>query len=173
MPEKGLIELYCGGGKGKTTAAVGLCIRAKGNGLKVLFVQFLKGRPTGEIEPLKKFGIDVIRSDEVTKFIPNMTKEEFEICCKAQKRCFNEAVKQQMNYDLIVLDELNGAVSTDTLDLNEVLDFLKNKPKCLEIVITGRDPAKEFFELADYISEIKAVRHPFDKGITARKGIEF
>lgn len=169
---KGLIQIYTGNGKGKTTAALGLAMRAKGAGLKVLLAQFLKGRDTGELESLRKLGIPVIRSD-VRKFIPYMNPDELEKCKTEQGRCFEDVRREAGSYDLVVLDEIFGAISTGMVDKSEAAQFVRSKPEQTEIVLTGRNAPAEFIELADYVSEIQSVKHPYDKGIGARRGIEF
>lgn len=173
MSFKGCVHIYTGDGKGKTTAAAGLAVRAAGSGMKVLFAQFLKGTPTGEIVPLQKIGITVIRTENVKKFIPYMTEQELEECRASQMNCFNTAKRMAPEFDMLVLDEIIGAVNTGMLDLNSVTEFIKQKPENLEIVMTGREPPSGLLELADYISEIKSVKHPYDKGLKARKGIEY
>lgn len=170
---KGLIHIYCGDGKGKTTSAVGLAIRTAGNGKKILFVQFLKSGQSGEIELFKSIdNIDVLRGKDNTKFVCYMTGEEKAQIKSKHDICLDEAIRKAMNYDMLVLDELCATYRMGLIDKEKVLEFLQHKPKSLEIVITGRDPEEELLELADYVSEIKKVRHPFDKGVKARKGIE-
>ena len=168
----GLIHIYTGDGKGKTTAALGLALRAKGAGLKVLIVQFLKGRDTGELVPLRILEIPVIRSD-VKKFIPDMNHDELEQCKAGQRQCFQEVYKKAVDYDLVVLDEIFGAVSTGMINKDELLRFVRSKPESTELVMTGRDAPEELIGLADYVSEIRNIRHPYEKGIQAREGIEF
>lgn len=173
MNEKGMIHIYTGDGKGKTTAAVGLAVRCKGAGNKVLFVQFMKGMQTGEIEPLMKLGICVFRKERIKKFIFSMTEEEKLLYKEDQNECFLYAREHKTEYDLIILDELMSAINTGMISEDEVLFFLKNKPCNLEVILTGRDPGEKLINCADYISEIKAIRHPYEKGIGARKGIEY
>jgi cob(I)alamin adenosyltransferase len=170
---KGCIHIYTGDGKGKTTAAIGLAVRAQGAGFKVLFVQFLKGQQTSELEPLKKIGVTIMRTNAVKKFIPYMTEQEKEDCLQGQQSCFKEAVKLFTEYDVVIFDEAVGAVTTGMLPLVDVINMIKTKPECLELILTGRQPPAELVELADYVSEIKAIKHPYDKGIKARKGIEY
>lgn len=172
---KGLIHIYCGDGKGKTTCATGLSIRMAGHGKKVLFVQFLKGQPSGEIAVLQSLpGVTVARGKPLTKFTFAMTPEEKQLCLENQNQLFLEAVQaaEAGECDLLVLDEVMGALSTGTLDWEPVLEFVKHKPQELELVMTGRNPPKELVELADYVSEIQKVKHPFDQGIHARDGVE-
>lgn len=173
MDGKGLVEIYTGDGKGKTTASVGLAVRAAGSGLRVLFAQFLKGRQTGEIEPLLRFGVHVVRSEAVTKFIPYMTPAEKEECRRAQHSVLKEAEDGLAQSDVVILDEVFGAVSTGMIGEQDVISLIKNKPAGTELVLTGRGAPESIVSLADYVSEIKAVKHPYEKGMTARRGIEF
>lgn len=173
---KGLVHIYTGDGKGKTTAAIGLGVRAYGRGLKVLMVQFLKGMETGEMFTLKLLepGFVLHRSREVLKFTWDMTDEELSRTRQIQKEILDYAVDATYcgGWDMVILDEVMGALSSGVLDLKDVLDFVKDKPDRLEIVMTGRNAPAELIELADYVSEIKCVKHPIDNGIPARKGIE-
>jgi len=170
---KGLIHIYCGDGKGKTTAAVGLAVRAAGNGKRVLFVQFLKSGKTGEVELFQSIeNIDVLRGKDNTKFVWNMTTEEKNQTKAGHDACLDEAIQRAADYDMLVLDELCATYRMELIDKKKVLDFLQHKPEALEVILTGRDPEEELLQLADYISEVKKVRHPFDKGMKARKGIE-
>ncbi len=173
---KRLVHIYTGDGKGKTTAAVGLGIRAYGRGFKVLMVQFLKGADTGEIHTLKKLEPEFMlhRGKEIKKFTWNMNAEEVRETARAQQDIFNYAVDAAMcgGWDMVILDEILGAVGTGMIDLKEVVNFIKDKPDSFELVLTGRNAPAELVELADYVSEIKAVKHPMEKGIPAREGIE-
>jgi cob(I)alamin adenosyltransferase len=173
LDTKGCIHIYAGDGKGKTTAAIGLAVRAQGAGLKVLFVQFLKGQQTSELEPLKKIGVTVMRTDSIKKFIPYMTEQEKKDCMQGQQHCFKEAIKQFGEYDVVIFDEAVGAVTTGMLPLIDVINMINTKPENIELILTGRQPPAELVELADYVSEIKAIKHPYEKGIKARKGIEY
>lgn len=172
----GLIHLYCGTGKGKTTASVGLIARAAGHGRRVLLVQFLKDGHSGEIESLRLLpGVRILAGQVTTKFTYQMDGEE-----KTATRTLHEAFLHQAvesartgSIDLLVLDEVLGAINTGLLPHEEVLDFLRTKPSGLEVVLTGRDPTSQLLALADYISEIQCVRHPYQRGICAREGIEY
>lgn len=173
---KGLVHIYTGDGKGKTTASIGQGIRAYGRGFKVLMVQFLKGAKTGEMITLEKLAPDFAlrRGKEVKKFTWQMTKEELEELKKDQQEMFKYAIDEitSNKWDLVILDEIIGAVSSNVIALKEVAELVKNKPDNLELILTGRNAPQELIELADYVSEIKAVKHPMEKGIPARKGIE-
>lgn len=174
---QGLVHIYTGDGKGKTTAAVGLGVRASGRGLKVLMIQFLKGVETGEVEALKKLapGFTIHRGQITGKFMWNMNEEELKELKAAQEDMFKLALEASAggSCDLIILDEIMAAVNTGMVPIQDVVRLVRNKPRSLEIVLTGRDAPKELVELADYVSEINMVKHPFEKGINARKGIEF
>lgn len=173
MIERGLVHAYTGDGKGKTTAAVGLAVRCAGAGNRVLFVQFLKGQPTGELGPLDKLGIEVVRSESVKKFIPYMTEDERKICKAEQEACLNRAAEGLGRYDLIVLDEILGAVSMGMIECSAVAELIRKRPPNTEMVLTGRDLPPELEAIADYVSEVKCLRHPYDRGVTARRGIEY
>lgn len=170
-----MIHLYCGDGKGKTTAALGLAIRALGSGFRVVFVQFLKNHTTGEITVLEKLpGVTVLRGKEGTAFSFAMTEEEKE----KTKLLHTEHLKKAIelagsgNCDMLVLDEAAGACNRGLIDQDLLEAFIRNKPERLELVMTGRNPAHWMIECADYVSEIRKIKHPYDKGIPARIGIE-
>jgi cob(I)alamin adenosyltransferase len=173
---KGLVHIYTGNGKGKTTAAIGLGIRACGRGMKVLMVQFLKGTDTGEIYTLKKLEPDFTlhRRTEVKKFTCSMSKKEKDEAKAVQKELFDFAVNSMKSgeWDLIILDEIMAAISSGFIEVDNVVDFIKGRPDNVEIALTGRNAPAELILLADYVSEIRAVKHPMKKGIPARKGIE-
>jgi len=173
----GLIHIYTGDGKGKTTAAIGLGIRACGRGMKVLMVQFLKGMETGEVFLLKKLEPDFIlyRGQQLPKFTWNMNKEEKEEAAKVQKNIFEYAQKAALSreVDLLILDEIMAAVNTGFLDKEIVLGFIRNKPRDLELVLTGRNPSEAFIKEANYVSEIHSIKHPMNEGVAGRKGIEY
>ena len=173
--EKGLVHIYYGNGKGKTTAAIGLAIRAAGNDMSVVFAQFLKSAQTGEINAFSMLPqINVLRGDESCTFTFTMDAEMRKKCLSAHNAVFGRAVELCHNnqVDLLVLDEIIDAYSHDLINKEQLVDFIKNKPESVEVVLTGRNPACELVELADYVSEIRKIRHPFDKGVRARIGIE-
>ncbi len=175
MENGGLIHIYCGDGKGKTTAAIGLAVRCSGHGNHVLLVQFLKSRLTGELNTLALLpNIEIMRGKETKKFTFQMNEEEkaqvknehLTLFSKVKQKCLDERV------DLLILDEVIGACNTGVFDKAFLIDFLRHKPPKMEVVLTGRNPAPELVELADYVSEICKRKHPFEKGIPARTGIE-
>ena len=171
----GLVHIYCGDGKGKTTAAVGLTVRAHGFGLKVLFMQFLKDGNSSELNVLRTLeNIEILAAKPVKKFTFQMSEEELAATKEMSANQLQEAIDKVMsgNYDLLVLDEALGSIEAGVLDENLLLDFLDKKPEKLEVVITGRFPSEKMVEAADYVSRIEKVKHPYDQGIPARKGIE-
>ncbi len=173
--EKGLIHIYCGDGKGKTTAAMGLALRCCGHKNKVLIAQFLKSRPSGELESLALLPtVEVIRAKASNKFSFQMSDEEKEQALADHMEMFNKVIEKVKGekIDLLIFDEALGACKTGLLNEQELIKFLKEKPKTLEVVLTGRDPSEELLEIADYVSEVCKIKHPFDEGISARTGIE-
>lgn len=175
MMDTGLIHIYYGDGKGKTTASLGLVLRCAGRGGKILFAQFLKGRPTGELEALKALPqITVLRGKAILKFTFQMTDAEKQATCEAQTALLQKVRDfcEMHHPDLAVCDELVGACALGLVPEEQVLDFLKDKPAHTEVVLTGRDPSPALLDLADYVSEIKKIKHPFDRGLAARIGIE-
>lgn len=171
----GLIHIYCGDGKGKTTAAVGLAVRCAGRGNKVLMVQFLKSRDSGELYSLAKLpDIEVMRGKESKKFTFQMNEEEKHALLIEHNKMFEQVLAKIKNggYSLLILDEVIGALNAKVFEMPKLIEFLRHKPENLEVVLTGRNPAPELVEIADYVSEIRKVKHPMDKGIMAREGIE-
>lgn len=175
MKNGGLIHIYCGDGKGKTTASLGLAVRCSGHGNKVLIVQFLKSHPTGELTSLALLpNIELLRGKATKKFTFQMNDEEkaqvlqehLQLFEKVKTKCLVEHI------DLLIMDEVIGACNTGVFSLEALLDFLKGKPAEMEVVLTGRNPAPELLEMADYVSEICKRKHPYEKGIPARTGIE-
>lgn len=171
----GLLHIYCGDGKGKTTACIGLAVRAAGRGFKVLFVQFLKSRTTGELKSFELFeNIEVMRGKETTKFTFQMNAEEKQVVLHEHEELFSLVLDKLNNekIDLLVLDEVIGACNARVFSIERLIAFLQGKPAGLEVVLSGRNPRKELIELADYVSEVKMIKHPLKKGIPARDGIE-
>lgn len=169
-----MIHIYTGSGKGKTTAAAGLAVRALGAGLRVCFFQFLKNGSSSEIKVLRDAGADVHFCKECNKFTFAMTPEEREKVKLAHDRQLND-IKQLIvsgDADLIVLDEIFAAYNSNILDRRIARDIVSCAGET-ELVLTGRSPSRFFRERADYISSISAVKHPYTKGIPARKGIEY
>lgn len=170
----GMIHIYCGDGKGKTTAAVGLAVRAAGAGKKVVFTQFFKDGSSSEIKSLQCLeNIRVMHCVTVRGFFRRMNEAEKARASEDYTRLFREVQAAAEHADLLVLDEIVSACNHGTVAETAVMDFLKGKPETLEVVLTGRNPSAELLEMADYITEMRKIKHPYDRGITARKGIEF
>ena len=172
----GFLHIYCGEGKGKTTAALGLALRAAGAGKTVRIIQLLKGTNTSELETLRLIpNITVTRCDKNYGFTSKMTQADKTEITACHNRLLSEgfALVKAGEVDMLIIDEFNAAYDYNLLDRSFAEEFLSNREFPAEIVITGRNPAQAFVDIADYISEIKCVRHPFNKGMSARKGIEF
>ena len=170
----GLVHIYCGDGKGKTSAAVGLAVRAAGSGLRVGIVRFLKTDRSGEVSILKTIpGIRILPCEREFGFVPSMDEKTRREAAEYNLGQFRRAVELSGQLDLLILDEILAAVNYGMVPEQEVLSLMKERPEHLELVLTGRGPKAGFLELADYVSEIKKIKHPFDEGILARKGIEY
>jgi len=176
MRKKGLIQVYTGCGKGKTTAAAGQVVRAKGQGLKASFVYFHKDsdkQKSGETKILKKIGVDIFC---FAKKHPYLNKKSSRGCLKvecAEALDFIGDVLFKKKYDIIVLDEVNIAIRDGFIKEDALLRLLRKKPKKLELILTGRGASKKLIECADLVSEIKKIKHPYDSGMKMRKGIEY
>lgn len=171
---KGCLHIYCGDGKGKTTAAVGLAVRAAGYGMKVLFCQCMKDGSSSEVKMLEKLGIDYCCCREKFGFFWNMTEEQKKDAACAYTQLFLDVTKKaaEEGYEMLVIDEFMSAYEHGLIDQKKALAFLVNRPQGLEVILTGRDPGEELLELADYVTEMKKRKHPFDQGVGARRGIE-
>ena len=169
--DKGLVHLYWGKGKGKTTAAFGLAVRALGSGAQVTVVQFLKNGQSSELEPLRRLGVLVYSGRAGTKFFSQMTEEEKRAILALHNEHLRQALRQPC--DLLILDEACAACQYGMVDEKLLQQAVLQRPAGREVVLTGRTPAEWMCEAADYSSEIICHRHPYEKGITARKGVEF
>lgn len=171
----GLVHLYVGDGKGKTTAAMGLAMRALGAGRKVLIVQFLKGRHTSELSVLNRLGIKVVRTEGIVKFTNQMNqaeKLEAAASCKSCLDCAREALASS-EYGLVVLDEVVDAVNSELLDITMLLETISSRVSDTEVVMTGRNPKDPIIEVADYLTVMTALKHPYQRGVASRMGIEY
>ena len=173
---RGCVHIYCGDGKGKTSSAVGLAVRASGRGKKVLIVRFLKTEDSGEVEVLRKIpGITVTPCDRTFGFVFRMNEEQKREAGAYFQSRFENAVKTAVEdgVDLLVLDEILASCNYGLVREDDVAEFLRNRPAEMEVVLTGRDPSDRLIALADYVSEIKMVKHPYTQGIGGREGIEY
>jgi cob(I)alamin adenosyltransferase len=169
---KGYIHIYTGNGKGKTTAALGLAIRAAGAGLKVFMAQFIKGRQYSELNSLSRLS-DLITVEQYG--LPQFLNGKPSVSDIEAARDGFERVKSSMlsgRFDVIIVDEGNVAVTYGLISKQDLLDLIAMKPETLELVITGRDALPEVIDKADLVTEMKAVKHYFNKGVNARIGIE-
>jgi len=170
--KRSCVQVYTGDGKGKTTAAMGLAMRAAGQGLSVKVVQFMKGRDTGEIASLQKLGIELVRASQSTKFFAMMSDDE-----KAVLRSGAAAVLARIDawldhIDVLILDEALGALACGVLGLDELLHIMDSRG-CTEVVLTGRNAPDAVTAKADLVTEMREVKHYMHSGVGARKGIEY
>lgn len=176
MSRTGCTHIYCGDGKGKTTASLGLAIRSAGRGNDVLIVQFLKGQDTGELSTLAGIpNIEVVRDKDCKKFVFQMNEEE-----KAQVRedcnrilAYGIEKARAGECGLLIFDEICGALSMNVVDEQMLKEFVADLPDPLELVLTGRNPPDWLVDAADYVTEMKKIKHPFDAGKPARRGVEY
>lgn len=175
--EKARIHIYCGDGKGKTTAAIGLSVRSCGRGWSVVLSQFLKGSTSGELNVLRNLpNYHYVEAPTTTcKFVFQMDDQEKMEYGQQVRQHFADTVEAVKKYHakLLVMDEVLDAVAMGMLSDETLAEFLRNRPEDLEVVMTGRAPTPCTDPLADYITRMQKVRHPFDKGLNARLGVEF
>lgn len=168
--DRGIIQVYMGDGKGKTTAAFGQAIRAAGNGFKVKIVQFMKKREYGEIKFLEDSNVTVVQHGR-DQFVRRENPAEIDL--RLAREGLEDAKESLDDFDLLILDEINVALDFGLLEVEEVLELLDEKPKSTELILTGRNPPKEIIDGADLVSEMKKIKHPFDKGGLGVKGREY
>jgi cob(I)alamin adenosyltransferase len=172
--KRGLVYIFTGDGKGKTSAALGVVLRALGHGMRVHITHFMKGDyPYGERDVLSKLPNVTVASFGSLKFVDpaNVKPEEIE-----QARLALAAAREAMlsgDYDLIVLDEVNIAVAWKLVELDEVVRLIEDKPKNVELILTGRQADTKLVQLADLVTEMLKIKHPYDEGVPARKGIDY
>jgi len=184
--EKGLVQVYTGDGKGKTTAALGLALRAVGHGLRVCFIQFMKGQfESGEREAAERLApaleiraFGSARWGDATKALPGTPWWELppsdEDRARAQEGlAFAQESVASGRYDIVVLDEVFSTLRRELIALEQVMELLRSKPEHVELVLTGRDAPAEVLGAADLVTEMKAVKHPYERGVKARKAIEY
>lgn len=170
----GLIHIYCGDGKGKTTAAIGLAVRAAGSGKKVLLLQFFKDGKSSEFSALAHVpGIETVPQTRTFGFSWTLTPEEKEEARGYYAGLLEEVFRRAGGFDLLVLDEAMSACTTGMIDEARLLALLAGKPAELEVVLTGRNPSQALLDAADYVTEMKKIKHPYERGVAARKGIEY
>lgn len=171
--EKGYIHVYTGPGKGKTTSALGLGLRAAGAGLKVYMIQFMKGRRYSEldaVENLHNFTIVQYGRDE---FVSKENPEQIDIDLAQHGFTRAQEIVKNGKYDMLILDEINVAVDYNLISLKDVLKLIEEKPEKLELVLTGRYADPELSKIADLVTEMLEIKHPYQQGVLARKGIDY
>ena len=172
--EKGLVQVYTGDGKGKTTAAFGLALRAIGRGLRVYVIQFIKGGfDYGELYVVDKLPNLKLKAFGRGRFVTEKPPSDEDIKLAEEAFQLAKEVVEGGEYDMVILDEINVALNLKLVSVEKVLRLIKNKPKHVELILTGRDAPKEVIEAADLVTEMREVKHPFNKGYQARKGIEY
>jgi cob(I)alamin adenosyltransferase len=171
--KKGFIHVYTGNGKGKTTAAIGLGVRAAGAGLKVYMIQFMKGRRYSELDGLANVPHFTVVQFGRDEFVSKEKPEQVDIELAQKGLLHAREIIKKGDYDLVILDEINVALDYNLLSLQDVLTLLKEKPEPLELVLTGRYVSPEIIKHADLVSEILEIKHPYQKGVTSRKGIDW
>ena len=177
MERDGLTIVYTGKGKGKTTAALGIALRATGYEKKTCMIQFIKGSwHYGEMDSSKRleqdFAMVAIGKGFVGIIDDKSPKEDHEKVAKEAIRISNEKI-QSGNYDIVILDEINYAVNLNLISVDDVLNIIKSKPKEVSLVLTGNYAKDEIIKIADLVTEMKEIKHPFQQGIKAKKGIDF
>jgi cob(I)alamin adenosyltransferase len=171
--EKGYVHVYTGSGKGKTTAALGLGLRAIGAGFKVHMIQFMKGRRYSELDALENIPNFTISQYGRDEFVSKENPKKIDIDL-AQKGFANaKNIIKNGKYDLVILDEINVAVDYNLIPLKDVINLINEKPEKLELVLTGRYAHPEIVKSADIVTEMLEIKHPYQEGINARKGIDF
>ena len=171
--KKGYIHVYTGPSKGKTTSALGLGLRAAGAGLKVHMVQFMKGRRYSELESIEKIPGFTFSQHGRDEFVNKEKPEQIDIDMAQEGFNFAKKIMKEDKYDMIILDEINVAVDYNLIDLHDVMKLIEDKPEKLELVLTGRYAHPEIVRVADYVSEMLEIKHPYQQGVEARKGVDF
>ena len=172
--ETGLIQVYTGNGKGKTSAAFGLALRALGRGLNVYIIQFIKGGfDYGELYIVDKLPNLTLKAFGRGRFITEKPPKKEDINLAEEALALAEEVVRNGEYDIVILDEINVALNLRLISLEKILELINNKPEHVELVLTGRYAPPEIIETADLVTEMIEVKHPFSKGYQARKGIEY
>ncbi len=177
MGKDGLVIVYTGNGKGKTTAALGMALRAVGYNHKICMIQFIKGSwPYGEMKSVKRLQPElelIIVGKGFVGIIDDKSAREDHIKIAQEAIQISKEKIQSGNYNIVILDEVNYAINLGLIDLNDVLNLIKSKPEKLNLVLTGNHAKNEIIDVADLVTEMKEIKHPFKSGIKAKKGIDF
>ncbi len=176
MVQKGLIHIYTGNGKGKTTAALGLCFRAAGWGIRSAFIQFMKGQDTGELHAAEQFKDTMIFEQYgSSRFIKDKNSSEYrEHLLSAEKGLVRAGELLKNNrFSIVVLDEILNLPSFGLIPESKIIELMEMKPETVELILTGRGATSEIIHHADLVTEMKEIKHYFSSGIIAREGIEY
>ena len=165
-----MIQVYTGDGKGKTTAAVGLAVRAVGRGRKVTFFQFMKAWPSGEVNILQHLGVLVDREWDGTFIVDAPSKKQLQMVRNQYERVF-EVYKK--NFEIVVLDEILVAMHFGLLEERDIVLLMQSRPQNVELILTGRGATEAIMQKADLVTKMQKIKHYFDKGVEAREGIEY
>jgi len=175
--QKGLVIVYTGGGKGKTSAALGLVLRAVGYNHKVCMIQFVKGSwHYGELDSAKRLAPEfemITAGKGFVGILDDKSPREEHVKAANDTLMISREKIASGKFDVVILDEINYAVQLELLKLDDVIDLIKSKPAELDLVLTGNHATKEVIELADLVTEMKEIKHPFKSGLKAKKGIDF
>jgi cob(I)alamin adenosyltransferase len=172
--EKGLIQVYTGRGKGKTSAAFGIALRAVGRGLRVYMIQFIKGGfDYGELYIVKRLPNFKLEAFGRGRFVTEVPPAEEDVKLAKEALKLAKKVVSDGQHDIVILDEINVALHLKLIGIDEVTDLIRNKPEHVELVLTGRDAPPEVIEMADLVTEMREIKHPYAKGARPRKGIEY
>lgn len=177
MGKDGFVIVYTGNGKGKTTAALGMALRAAGYNHKICIIQFIKGSwPYGEMESIKRLEPEVelvIAGKGFVGIIDDKSPREVHQKVAKEAITISKEKIQSGNYNIVILDEVNYAINLGLVDVNDVLNLIKSKPEKLNLVLTGNHAKNEIIDAADLVTEMKEIKHPYKSGIKAKKGIDF
>lgn len=168
----GLVIIHTGNGKGKTTAAIGTAFRAVGVGFKVKMIQFIKGSwDYGELHSAKKLGFEIVPMGEGFTWETKDRERDTAVAWKTWQACAKAI--QENRHDLLIFDEINNAIHYGYLDVGAVIDAIRKKPPEMHIILTGRDAHPDLIDMADLVTEMREIKHPFHRGIYAQRGIEY
>lgn len=175
--DEGFVQIYTGNGKGKTTAAIGQGIRAYGNGLKVIMVQFLKSGKTGELNTIDELGenFEIFRFEKRRGFVWTLSEEEKLEVKKEVGVAYNFILDiiENCKCDMLIIDEIMGVLKNEFLSVEDVLKLIEKKPKNMELIMTGRNVPEEIVNKANLVTEMREIKHYYKEGVPARKGVEF
>jgi len=171
--KKGYIHVYTGPGKGKTTAALGLGLRAAGAGFKVHMIQFMKGRRYSELDAIENIPNFTVSQHGRDEFVSKENPEQIDINLAQEGFAHAQEIIKNGKYGVVILDEINVAVDYALISLKDVVELVMNKPEKLELILTGRYAHPELVKIADLVTEMLEIKHPYQNGVQARKGVDY